>query len=101
MDLPIEKRELVLMVDYGFDWPLSDVTWWPEDKPDWNTLITPKLREDLLNWGRFFQQYGDSETGLFGSEERRRWFQQEGFRLDAELRKQIGHLYTVRLDLWF
>ncbi|MDF2444002.1 MAG: hypothetical protein JWR01_2205 [Subtercola sp.] len=94
-------RELKLSVDYGMGWPLSDIMWWPEDQPDWPSLITPQLDTDLRAWGDFFNKWGDHETGLFGSEERRKWFDLEGFRLRDELDKQVGHLYTIKLQLWF
>ena len=94
-------RELTLSVDYAQGWPLSDITWWPEDKPDWPSIITPQLDADLRAWAHFFVKWGNDETGLFGSEERRKWFDLEGFRLRDELEKQVGHLYSIRLQLWF
>jgi hypothetical protein len=97
-------RELLLSVDYGQTWPLSDIMWFEEDGeplPDWDALITPELKRRLREWALFFNQFGNYETGLFGSEERRRWFDLEGVVLFNELRKQVGHLYDVRIDLWF
>lgn len=98
MTMP-EKPELKLSVDYGQSWPLSDIFW--EDRPDWATLIEPALAERLRAWAAFFTQNADEETGLFGSEEARKWFDLEGFRLRDDLEAQIGNLYDFRLDLWF
>ena len=94
-------HELKLSVDYGQMWPLDDIMWFDEPRPDWDTLITPELKNRLEEWAIFFDRFGDHETGLFGSEERRKWFDLEGVALFNELRAQVGHLYDVRLDLWF
>jgi hypothetical protein len=94
-------REIKLQVDYGLGWPLSDIMWMPEDQPDWPTLISSELIRSLEAWSEFFNKNANYETGLFGSEEKRKWFDLEGFRLQEELIKQIGHLYDVKLMLWF
>ena len=95
----MSKPELILSVDYGQSWPLSDIFW--EEPPAWDLLRTPELVERLKAWARFFQEHANEETGLYGSEEQRKWFDLEGCALRAELQKQAGHLYTFTLDLWF
>ncbi|MFB2583038.1 hypothetical protein ACEXQD_17450 [Herbiconiux sp. P15] len=94
-------REIVVSVDYGQGWPLSDITWMPEDKPDWPSILSPELIERLDAWGDFFDKHADEETSLFGSEELRRWFDLEGVRLRDALEREAGHLYSFRLSLWF
>jgi len=95
-------QELLLSVDYGQMWPLNDImASWDGERPDWDTLITPELKKRLREWALFFDEFGNDETGLFGSEERRRWFDLEAVGLFNELRRQVGHLYDVKIDLWF
>jgi hypothetical protein len=94
-------REIVVALDYGQGWPLSDIMWKLEDQPDWPSILSPELIERLHAWGDFFDEHADEETGLFGSEELRRWFDLEGVRLRDELEKEAGHLYSFRLSLWF
>lgn len=94
-------RELVLSVDYSQKWPLSDIKWFEEDQPDWDSLITPELKKDLIDWAKFFNTHADWETGSFGGEGNRSWFEKEGHRLLAELRDQAGDRYQFRLNFWF
>jgi hypothetical protein len=94
-------RDIKLSVDYGLNWPLSDSMWMPEEQPDWPALISEDLIEALKAWSAFFNKNANYETGLFGSEEKRKWFDLEGFRLQRELSRQVGHLYNVTLHLWF
>jgi hypothetical protein len=91
---------LVLAVDYGQTWPLSDIMW-PGERPDWGTLLAPELVHRLENWARFFNEHADWETGMFGSEERRKWFDLEGVRLLADLKTAVGDRYELELNLWF
>jgi hypothetical protein len=94
-------RRIRLSVDYSQDWPLSDIMWDPEEQPAWDELLTPELIADLRAWARFFNTHADWETGLYGSEELRRWFDLEGFRLRTELVRQVGDRFDVELVLWF
>lgn len=94
-----EKPELILSVDYGQSWPLSDIFW--DERPDWQALLSDDLIERLEAWARFFRDHADDESGLFGSEERRRRFDLEGFALRSELEQAVGHVYSIRLELWF
>lgn len=95
------RTEFELVLDYGMSWPIKDWDLEPENVPAWSELLSPELCNDLRAWCAFFNTYADETTGLFGSEERRRWFDLEGFRLRDELEKQAGHLYSFRLTLWF
>jgi len=94
-----EKSELILSVDYGQSWPLSDIFW--DERPDWESLLPRELIGRLEAWARFFRDHADDETGLFGSEERRRWFDLEGFALRKTLEQEVGDQYVIRLELWF
>lgn len=94
-----EKPELILSVDHGQSWPLSDIFW--DERPDWRSLLPRELIERLEAWARFFRDHADDETGLFGSEERRRWFDLEGFALRKALEQEVGDQYVIRLELWF
>lgn len=94
-----ERPELILSVDYGQAWPLSDIFW--AERPDWPNLLTVDLIRRLEAWARFFRDHADEETGLFGSEERRRWFDLEGFALQKDLKREVGQHYEIRLELWF
>ncbi|WP_147360738.1 hypothetical protein [Clavibacter michiganensis] len=94
------RRALRLSVDYGQRWPLDDgIGVGPPVA--WDEVITPELKQRLVDWATFFRQHADEETGLFGSEERRRWFQREGFRLLKELQAQAGDRFDFTIDLWF
>lgn len=95
------KRELRLMPEWGVYWPLSDVVWDAADQPNWEELITEDLRRDLIAWQAYFNQVANLDTGSFGGEDNRKWFDLEAVRLFNELRRQVGHLYNVTLDLWF
>lgn len=95
------KRTLTLSVDYGYIWPLSDIFFDEKDEIDWESLISRKLISDLRAWCDFFNTYANEDTQLFGSEERRRWFTLEGFRLLEELRKQAGSRFDFEIYLWF
>ena len=95
----MSKPELVLSVDYGQSWPLSDIFW--DEAPQWEQFISSELIARLRAWARFFRDHADEQTGLYGSEENRRWFDLEGFALRSALEEQAGHLYSFRLDLWF
>ncbi len=92
------KQEFRLSVDYQQSWPLNDIML-PGPPIDWSTIITPELSNRLVAWARFFNQYMDWETGLFGSEERRGWYDKEGVALLYELERQAGHLFTFKLYL--
>jgi hypothetical protein len=94
------RRPLRLSVDYGQRWPLNDhIGVGPAI--EWDEVITPDLKRRLIEWATFFREHGDEETGLFGSEERRRWFQREGFLLLKELQAQAGDRFDFTIDLWF
>lgn len=93
------RLEIELSVDYGYTWPMSTIFW--DDEPDWQSLLPKKLYQDLQAWARFFNEHADHETGLFGSEELRRHFDLEGFRLRDELEKAVGDHYRFTLGLWF
>ena len=92
------KRLLVLAVDYGQKWPLSDIMS-SDPRPDWDAIISSQLRDRLRAWAAFFNEHMDWETGLFGSEERRAWFDREGVALLFELRNQLGQDYDFELTL--
>jgi hypothetical protein len=92
------KRLLVLAVDYGQKWPLSDIMS-SDPRPDWDTIISSQLRDRLIAWAAFFNEHMDWETGLFGSEERRAWFDREGVSLLSELHQQVGRDYEFQLTL--
>jgi hypothetical protein len=94
-----EKSELILSVDYGQSWPLSDIFW--DDRPDWPKLLQPELVVRLEAWASFFREHADDESGLFGSEEKRRWFDLEAFALRDALEQQVGDRYAIRIELWF
>lgn len=92
------KRLLVLAVDYGQKWPLSDIMS-SDPRPDWETIISGTLRNRLVAWAAFFNEHMDWETGLFGSEERRAWFDREGVALLSELQNEVGADFEFRLML--
>jgi hypothetical protein len=94
------RRPLRLSVDYGQRWPLNDYIG-VGSAVEWDEVITPDLKRRLIGWATFFREHADEETGLFGSEERRRWFQREGFRLLKELQAQAGDRFDFTIDLWF
>jgi hypothetical protein len=94
------RRPLRLSVDYGQRWPLNDYIG-VGPAVEWDEVITPDLKRRLIGWATFFREHADEETGLFGSEERRRWFQREGFRLLKELQAQAGDRFDFTIDLWF
>jgi hypothetical protein len=91
-------REIVLSVDYVQDWPLNDIMW-PGPRPAWDILISPELKERLIAWAAFFNAHMDWETGLFGSEERRRWYDVEGLQLMYDLQEALEGRFRVRLRL--
>ncbi|NEM92313.1 hypothetical protein [Galbitalea soli] len=92
------KRALVLAVDYGQKWPLNDIMS-SDPRPDWDSIISSDLRARLIAWARFFNDHMDWETGLFGSEERRAWFDREGVSLLSALQDQAGSELTFELRL--
>ncbi|NEM91860.1 hypothetical protein [Galbitalea soli] len=94
-------REIILSVDYGQFWPLSDIMWEESEVPDWPALLSPELIARLKDWAKFFNAHANEETGLFGSEEKRKWFDLEGVSLLNELQRQAGNSYAFTLDLWF
>ncbi|MBM7410367.1 hypothetical protein JOE38_000190 [Clavibacter michiganensis] len=91
-------KDLILSVDYAQKWPLDDIMW-PGPRPDWDTLISPELRDRLVAWAAFFNANIDWETGLFGSEERRRWYDVEGLQLMYDLQEALEGRFRVRLRL--
>jgi len=95
---PQTIRDIVLSVDYMQDWPLSDIMW-PGPPLDWDALISPELRDRLVAWAAFFNEHIDWETGLFGSEERRRWYDVEGLQLMYDLQEALDGQFRVRLRL--
>jgi hypothetical protein len=95
----IELPELRLSVDWGMRWPLSDYAWF--DRPDWENLLSPELLARVLEWQNFFNIHGDLETGTFGGEQNRKWFDLEGVRLLNDLTTEVGHLFRFKLVLWF
>lgn len=95
----VGRKEIILATDYGIDWPLSDIMW--RQTVDWPSLITAELIERLKQWADFFTANADEKTGSFGSEEKRKWFDQEGVALLNELDAQVGTEYKVILNLWF
>jgi hypothetical protein len=92
------KRPLVIAVDYGQKWPLSDIMS-SDPRPDWETVITDDLRDRLIAWAKFFNDHMDWESGLFGSEERRAWFDREGLSLLYALQEQVGDRYDFKLRI--
>jgi hypothetical protein len=94
-------QTLVLSVDYGQTWPLSDIFWNEEQKPDWGSLLTPQLITRLHDWAAYFTAHANEETGSFGGEDNRKWFDLEGVRLLNDLTEQAGQRHTFKLDLWF
>ena len=94
-------REIVLSVDWGQTWPLSDVMWFEEDRPDWQTLISPDLTDRLLAWAKYFNTHADLDSGTFGGEDYRKWFDLEGVALLNELHAAAGAHYRFKLELWF
>jgi|GEM_PF-2498608 len=93
--------EVWLCVDYGLTWPLSDVMWEEQDRPDWNELLGQNIVDRLTTLAAFFTRHADEETGTFGSEDLRKWFDLESVSLFNELEDRVGHIYKVRLKLWF
>ncbi|MBQ1443993.1 MAG: hypothetical protein IIZ13_09125 [Renibacterium sp.] len=93
------RPEIELSVDYGYTWPMSTIFW--EKEPDWPGLLPEQLYKDLKGWAHFFNEHADHGTGLFGSEELRRHFDLEGFRLRDELEQAVGDKFRFRLRLWF
>ncbi|MDO5052021.1 MAG: hypothetical protein Q4E05_03905 [Pseudoclavibacter sp.] len=96
---PDGRIELKMSVDHGIMWPLSDMLW--REQPDWDTLITPELKQRLREWCRFFAEHASIEEWSLGGEENRRWFDREAVALLNELDRQIGDRYKVTLDLWY
>jgi hypothetical protein len=96
-----ERTEFEVSIDYGMNWPIKDWDLDPWERPDWKSLLSAPLQQDLKSWCTFFNEHADETTGLFGSEERRRWFDLEGFRLWKQLEAEVGDKYTFRLNLWF
>ncbi|PPI70495.1 hypothetical protein C5D98_07005 [Rathayibacter rathayi] len=94
------KRTLRLSVDWGQKWPLNDYIG-PGPIVDWDSKITPELKKRMRDWATFFWENADLDTSLFGSEQKRRWFQVEGFRLLKELQQQAGDEFDFTIDLWF
>ena len=92
------KRLLMLAVDYGQKWPLSDIMS-SDPRPDWDTIISSQLRDRLHAWAAFFNAHMDWETGLFGSEERRAWFDREGAALLSKLQQEVGEDFDFQLTL--
>ncbi|AND17973.1 hypothetical protein A6122_2865 [Rathayibacter tritici] len=108
VDGPVPAREpegrvtLRLRVDYGQRWPLNDhIGARPADPIEWRSILSPELYDRLVAWAAFFNQYADHRTGLYGSEERRKWFDQEGRRLLIDLRREAGDRFDFTLHLWF
>ncbi|WP_293697707.1 hypothetical protein [uncultured Agrococcus sp.] len=95
------RVRLRLFVDYGYTWPLEDFMWPAEERPDWNALLPAELIARLEEWARFFTKHANEETGSFGTEDRRRWFDLEGVRLHNELLDRVGDQFDIRLELWF
>lgn len=99
---PNEKPVLRLRVDYSQRWPLNDyIGYSPYGPVDWHSIISDELYDRLVAWAAFFNRYADHNTGLYGSEERRKWFDQEGRRLLTELRREAGDRFEFTLHLWF
>lgn len=92
---------LLLSVDYGLSWPLSDIYWDNDQRPVWDELLGESLVSRLKDLAAFFTEHANEETGSFGSEENRKKFDKEFVALFNELDKKVGHLYKVKLDLWF
>lgn len=95
------KKELELSVDYGQDWPLSDIYWEESDRPDWEKLLSPELFTRLKAWAKFFSIHADEETGMFGTEELRKWFDLEAVSIFNELKSQVGTQFELKINLWF
>ncbi|NQX10291.1 hypothetical protein HQQ80_01485 [Microbacteriaceae bacterium VKM Ac-2855] len=96
------KPVLRLRVDHGQRWPLNDhIGAKPFAPVDWHSIISDDLYDRLLAWAAFFDEHADWETGLYGSEERRKWFDQEGRRLLTELKREAGEQFDFTLHLWF
>ncbi|PPF49283.1 hypothetical protein C5B94_16050 [Clavibacter michiganensis] len=91
-------KDLILAVDYSQKWPLDDIMW-PGPPLDWDTLISQELKDRLIAWAAFFNAHMDWETGLFGSEERRRWYDVEGLQLMYDLQEALEGKFRVRLRL--
>lgn len=94
-------KELVLSVDWGQTWPLSDIMWFEDDRPDWEKTIPAELRDRLIAWARFFNTHADLDSGTFGGEVNRKWFDLEGVALLNDLNDVAGELYRFKLELWF
>ena len=92
------KRSLVIAVDYGQKWPVSDIMS-SDPRPDWDAIISPELCGRLTGWAIFFNDHMDWETGLFGSEERRAWFDREGLSLLYALQENVGDAYDFELRI--
>ncbi|CAD5990494.1 hypothetical protein [Agreia sp. COWG] len=94
------KRLLKLTVDYGQKWPLNDIMQ-PGPRIDWDQIISNDLNRRLREWAAFFNEHADWETGLYGSEERRKWFDSEGRKLLKLLQDEAGERFDFELHLWF
>jgi hypothetical protein len=92
------KRSLVIAVDYGQKWPVGDIMS-SDPRPDWDAIISSELRDRLTGWAAFFNDHMDWETGLFGSEERRAWFDREGLSLLYALQEEAGESYEFELRI--
>lgn len=93
------RKEIVLSVDYGMEWPLSDIFW--SEPIRWSDFIDADLIARLKQWCTFFNENADYISSSFGSEENRKWFDLEGVSLLNDLDDAVGHEFKVRLKLWF
>ncbi|ODA89626.1 hypothetical protein ATY41_05005 [Leifsonia xyli subsp. xyli] len=94
-------REIILAVDWGQTWPLSDIMWDEADQPDWASLLSTELIERLRAWARYFNEHADLDSASFGGEAARKWFDLEGVALLNLLQETLGDRYQFRLELWF
>lgn len=98
---PDGRIELKMSVDYGMKWPLSDMFWRKGSELDWDTLITPELKQRIRDWCIFFTEHASTEEWGLGGEENRRWFDREAVAILNELDRQIGDRFKIALDLWY
>lgn len=97
--LPDGRIPLDLSVDWGIDWPLSDMTW--PDGLDWDRPERAVLKRDLIAWSAFFNRHADLESESWDSLEHGRRFDAEGQRLTEAVQRTLGPGYAVTLSLWF